>query len=86
MEGTMLIYTPTDIARIFKLHRKQRGISQAKIAEHTTIRQEMVSKFENRPENIRLQALLELMSALNLEVYIAPKPKRNSRRRWNGDW
>jgi transcriptional regulator with XRE-family HTH domain len=82
----MLIYKPIDIAQIFRLHRKQRGISQAKIAEKTETRQEMVSKLENNPEKIRLKELMSLISALDLELYVAPKPRKLSRRRWDGDW
>ena len=78
----MLIDKPVDIAQLFRLHRKQRGISQTRIAEKTATRQDMVSKLENHPENIRLKELMNLMSALDLELYVAPKPKK----RWDGDW
>lgn len=82
----MLIDTPFDIAQLFRVYRKQRGISQAKIAEKIETRQELVSKFENRPETVRLKELMNLMAALDLELYVAPKPRRLTRKRWNGDW
>ena len=78
----MLIDKPVDIAQLFRLHRKQRGLTQAKIAKKTATRQNMVSKLENQPETIRLKELMNLISALDLELYIAPKPKK----RWHGDW
>ena len=78
----MLIDKPVDIAQLFKLHRKQRGLTQARIAKKTETRQDMVSKLENQPENIRLKELMNLMSALDLELYVAPKPKKKRR----GDW
>ena len=77
----MLIDKPVDIAQLFRLHRKLRGLTQARIAKKTATRQDMVSKLENQPENIRLKELMSLMSALDLELYVAPKPKK----RWHGD-
>ncbi|MDX1286012.1 MAG: hypothetical protein R3182_13415 [Draconibacterium sp.] len=86
VEKLMLIRKPIEIAEIFRVQRKIKGISQAKIAKSLATRQEKISKFENKPETVRLQDLMDLMSALGLELYIAPKPEKPARRRWEGDW
>lgn len=86
----MLIHSPKDLARYYRDQRKQRSISQTAVAEEVAVRQDTVSKFENKPDNVRLDTLFRLLSALDLEVHLVPKgglaSKDNKNREWTEKW
>ena len=69
----MLIHSPNALAQYYRDQRKQRNVSQTAIAEEIVIRQDTVSKFENKPDNVRLDTLFRLLAALDLELHIVPK-------------
>lgn len=69
----MLIHSSNDLAQYYRDQRKQRNISQTTIAEEIAIRQDTVSKFENKPENVRLDTLFRLLAALDLELHLVPR-------------
>ena len=54
------------------------------------MRQDTVSKFENKPDNVRLDTLFRLLSALDLEVHLVPKgglaSKGNKDKEWTEKW
>lgn len=86
----MLIHSPKDLARYYRDQRKQRSISQTAIAEEVAVRQDTVSKFENKPDNVRLDTLFRLLSALDIEVHLVPKgglaSKDNKNKEWTEKW
>jgi HTH-type transcriptional regulator/antitoxin HipB len=69
----MLIHSPKDLAAYYRDQRKARGLSQTAVAEEVVIRQDTVSKFENRPDYVRLETLFPLLSALDLELHLIPR-------------
>ena len=69
----MLIHTPTDLARFYRDQRKRRGVSQTTVAQEISLRQDTVSKFELKPDNVRLDTLFRLLAALDLELHVVPK-------------
>ncbi len=71
----MLIKSPSDLAGYFRDQRKQHHVSQSTIAEETALRQDTISKFELKPDNVRLDTLFRLLASLELELHIAPKDK-----------
>lgn len=66
----MLIHSPNELAQYYRDQRKQLKLSQTDIAEEIVIRQDTVSKFENKPENVRLDTMFRLLAALDLELHI----------------
>ncbi len=87
----MLIHSPSDLAQYYRDQRKLRGMSQATIAEEIAVRQDTVSKFELKPDNVRLETVFRLLAALRLawlkrvrmsSVY--PLPVRRKRRHCSG--
>ena len=54
------------------------------------MRQDTVSKFENKPDNVRLDTLFRLLSALDIEVHLVPKgglvSKDNKNKEWTEKW
>jgi len=69
----MLIHSPADLAQYYRDQRKQRGISQVTVAQEIAVRQDTVSKFELKPDNVRLDTLFRLLTALDMEVHLVPK-------------
>ncbi len=69
----MLIHTPTDLARFYRDQRKRLGVSQSVVAQEIALRQDTVSKFELKPDKVRLETLFRLLAALDLELHVVPK-------------
>ncbi len=86
----MLIHSPNDLARYYRDQRKQRRVSQTAVAEEVAVRQDTVSKFENKPDNVRLDTLFRLLSALDIEVHLVPKgglvSKDDKNKEWTEKW
>jgi len=86
----MLIHSPNDLAQYYRDQRKQRNVSQTQIAEEIVMRQDTVSKFENKPDNVRLDTLFRLLAALELELHLVPKgesiPKGDEKKGWTEKW
>lgn len=79
----MLIHSPSDLAQYYRDQRKLRGLSQAAIAEEVAVRQDTVSKFELKPDNVRLDTLFRLLAALDMEMHLAP---RGQKKGWTEPW
>lgn len=85
----MLIHTPTDLAKFYRDQRKLHGISQTAVAQEISLRQDTVSKFEIKPDNVRLETLFRLLAALDLELHLVPKgqPVSDSNKTgWSEPW
>ncbi len=87
----MLIHSPTDLAQYYRDQRKQRGVSQTAIADEIALRQDTVSKFELKPDNVRLDTLFRLLAALDLELHVVPKEtaaaaSADSAKGWTEPW
>jgi len=82
----MLIHSPTDLAQFYRDQRKQRRISQSVIAEEISLRQDTVSKFELKPDNVRLNTLFRLLFALNMELHLVPKDQENAKKKSQPGW
>ena len=85
----MLIHTPTDLAKFYRDQRKLHGISQTAVAQEISLRQDTVSKFEIKPDNVRLETLFRLLAALDLELHLVPKGQSVSdgnKTGWNEPW
>jgi len=86
----MLIHSPADLARYYRDQRKQRGVTQVDVAEDVVVRQDTVSKFELKPDNVRLDTLFRLLAALDLEMHIQPRgeepPVDSPKKGWTEQW
>ncbi len=80
----MLIHSPADLAQYYRDQRKLRGLSQAAIAEEVAMRQDTVSKFELKPDNVRLATLFRLLAALDMEMHLAPRGQQ--KKGWTEPW
>jgi HTH-type transcriptional regulator/antitoxin HipB len=59
--------------------------SPATVASLVGLEQKTISGFENRPENIKLETLFHILSAVNLEIRIASRDA-SSEQQWNEEW
>ncbi len=82
----MLIRAPSDLAHFVRDQRKLLRITQSTIAEETALRQDTISKFELKPDNVRLDTLFRLLSALDLELHLMPKSSTNGESKEPSGW
>ena len=80
----MLITSPKQLAIHLRDERKNKNLSQNRVADPVGIKQDTVSKFEINPETTRIQTLFRILSSLNLEMHIVPKGKSVWREADNG--
>ena len=86
----MLIHSPADLAQYYRDQRKKQGVSQVTVAEEISVRQDTVSKFELKPDNVRLDTLFRLLAALDMEMHLVPKgqpiPVDSHKKGWTEQW
>lgn len=83
----MISHSPKELAILVVSHRKEIGLSQAEVADRVGLHQKTISAFENRPENIKLSTVFQILSALNLDMRIVPKNKiAKSELQWDQEW
>lgn len=86
----MLIHSPRNLAHYYRDQRKERGVTQVAVSEEIAVRQDTISKFENKPDNVRLDTLFKLLSALDLELHIISKNPSDladsKKAEWSEQW
>lgn len=85
----MLILTPKHLAEFSNSQRKQQRLSQSQVGALVGLKQTTVSKFELKPESTQLDTLFRLLSALDLEIHVAPKQKgstSDTSPKWSEEW
>jgi HTH-type transcriptional regulator/antitoxin HipB len=70
-----LARTPTQIGTLIRRARKRRGWSQTQVGDKAGLRQETVSLIETGAPATRLDTILAVLAALDLELCIAPRSK-----------
>ncbi len=69
----MIIRSAKDLALYLNDQRKQLKMSQTEVADLVGLKQDTVSKFENSPDNSRIDTLFRILSALNLNISLVEK-------------
>lgn len=70
-----LARTPRQLGNLVRQARKDRGLSQARLGERAGLRQETISLIENGNPATRLDTLLKVLAALDLEFRIDARGK-----------
>lgn len=70
-----LARNPKQVGNIIRRARKQRGWSQTQLGERAGLRQETVSLIESGNPATRLDTILAVLAALDLEFQIGPRSK-----------
>ncbi|WP_454781587.1 helix-turn-helix domain-containing protein [Legionella sp. WA2022007384] len=69
----MIIRSAKDLALFLNDQRKQLKMSQSEVADLVGLKQDTISKFENSPDNSRIDTLFRILSALNLNISLVEK-------------
>ncbi len=83
----MLIRSPKELALFVMSQRKALKLSQAELGSLVGLQQKTVSLFENKPENIQLDTLFRILSAVELDLKIVSKDAPSSTEgQWSEEW
>ncbi|MFP4616230.1 MAG: helix-turn-helix domain-containing protein [Thiohalorhabdus sp.] len=70
-----LARTPKQIGSLVRRTRKARGFTQAQLGAKVGLRQATISQIENGSPEAKLETILKILGALDLELRIAPRSK-----------
>jgi len=70
-----LARSPKQIGNLIRRARKKRALSQQALGKKTGLRQETISLVENGNPSAKIETLLSILAALDLEFQIAPRSK-----------
>lgn len=83
----MLIHSPHELALLIKHQRKKLQLSQTDVGALVGLKQKTISAIENTPDNVRLNTLFRVLSALNVDMKLTPKqPSSSSTTAWDDEW
>lgn len=68
-----LARTPKQIGTLIRRHRKRLGMSQSALGDRSGLRQETISLIETGNPATRLDTLLAVLAALDLELLVAAR-------------
>ncbi|KRR19731.1 helix-turn-helix domain-containing protein [Bradyrhizobium retamae] len=72
---TDLARTPNQIGNLIRRTRKKRGLSQSQVGVRAGLRQETISLIETGHPAAKLDTILAVLAALDLEFRIVPRTK-----------
>ena len=75
---TDLARTPKQIGNSIRRTRKKSGLNQAQLAAVSGLRQETISLIETGNPATKLETILAVLAALDLEFQIAPRSKEHT--------
>lgn len=70
-----LARTPQQVGAIVRQSRKRLGLSQGGLGERAGMRQETISLIETGNPAARLETILSVLGALDLEIRIGPRSR-----------
>ena len=73
-----LARTPKQIGAIIRRTRKSHGLSQSALGDKTGFRQETISLIETGNPAAKLETILAVLAALNLELRIVPRSRSSA--------
>lgn len=70
-----LARTPKQLGAIIRRQRRSLGLTQGQLGERAGLRQETISLMETGNAANRLETLLAVLAALDLELQVAPRSR-----------
>lgn len=70
-----LVRSPKQLGNALRRFRREQKITQTELANRAGLRQGTVSQVENGLETAKLNTLMDLLRALDLEVVLQPRTK-----------
>lgn len=84
---SQFIRSPQELAQQVASQRKKLKMSQSAVGQLVGIKQATLSAFENKPESTKLETLFQILSGVNLELYVVSKEgKSGSSTEWPHEW
>lgn len=71
-----LARTPLQLGNTIRRNRKRLGLSQSELGERTGLRQETISLIETGNPATRLNTILTVLAALDLELQVTERTRR----------
>lgn len=78
MTMTDLARSPRQMGNLVRRSRKAQGLTQTQLGEKAGLRQETVSLIENGNRATKLETLLAILAALDLELRVAQRSKSDA--------
>ena len=72
----MIITSPKMLSHVIREFRYKDNVSQTDIAKLAGIKQATISAFENTPESTKIETLFKILTALELELVVQPRPSK----------
>ena len=76
------IKNPKQLGAVLRGYRTSKKMSQQGVGMKAALPQPIVSKIESNSGRIALSRLLKVLAALDLELVIRPKSKKNTSTEW----
>lgn len=70
-----LVRSPKQLGSALRRFRRERKMTQTELASRAGLRQGTVSHVENGLETVKLNTVMDLLRALDLEVVLQPRTK-----------
>lgn len=70
-----VIRTPQQLGNLIRRQRRKLGLTQAALGVRTGQRQSMISQIEQGYPSLRLDTLIDLLAALDLDLQAAPRDR-----------
>ncbi|WP_244149131.1 helix-turn-helix domain-containing protein, partial [Rodentibacter mrazii] len=70
----MIITSPKMLSQVVREFRYKDNLSQTDISKRAGIKQATISVFENTPESTKIETLFKILTALELELVVQPRP------------
>jgi len=80
MKRTVL--TPEQLGQVLQGYRKTRKLTQATAGASVGLLPKTISKLERAPETATIESLFKLLSALQLELSLQPRPESSTHDEW----
>ena len=77
-----VLSVPSQLGPLLKAARKEAGLSQEKLAKRLGISQSRMSHMELNPGSVSLDQLLDIFSALGLEIVIGSRGPATAPSEW----
>jgi HTH-type transcriptional regulator/antitoxin HipB len=82
------IHSPRDLGVLLRDARVKQNKQQSQVSHLTGLRQATLSGIENNPDNVRLQTMFKVLSALGYDLYVKPKAESLGALKtgWKEEW
>lgn len=70
----MIVTSPKMLSQVVREFRYKDKLSQTDISKQAGIKQATISVFENTPESTKIETLFKILTVLELELVVQPRP------------